>query len=138
VTGDRLAWFGSARRRAPHLGAGGGRRRAAWISFQPFYGRPAYRATAEVSIYVAPAHRRRGVGRRLLAEAIRRAPSFGITTLLGFIFAHNEPSLRLFRGFGFRRWGRFPRVADMDGVERDLDILGLRVADRPPPPASIR
>ena len=71
------------------------------------------------------------MGRGLLAEAIRRAPSFGVTTLLGFIFAHNEPSLRLFEGFGFQRWARLPRVANLDGVERDLDILGLRVPDIP-------
>jgi len=28
---------------------------AGWLSFQSFYGRPAYRATAEVSIYIARA-----------------------------------------------------------------------------------
>jgi L-amino acid N-acyltransferase YncA len=100
---------------------------AGWLSFQSFYGRPAYRATAEISIYVAPAYQRRGVGRRLLDEAVRRAPGYGIKTLLGFIFAHNEPSLRLFDGFGFQRWAHLPRVADMDGIERDLIIVGLRL-----------
>ncbi len=109
---------------------------AGWVSFQSFYGRAAYRATAELSVYVAPAHRRRGVGRALLAEAVRRAPALGITTLLGFIFAHNEPSLRLFEGFGFQCWGRLPRVADLDGIERDLDILGRRVAEAPPSKSS--
>ena len=98
-----------------------------WLSFQSFLGRPAYRPTAEISIYVAPSHRRKGTGRRLLSEAVRRAPSLGLTTLLAFIFAHNDPSLRLFEGFGFDRWGCLPRVADMDGAERDLLILGRRL-----------
>ena len=98
-----------------------------WLSFQSFYGRAAYRATAELSIYVSSAHRRRGVGRALLAEAVRRAPALGLRTLLGFIFAHNEPSLRLFEGLGFERWGCLPRVADLDGIERDLVIVGLRL-----------
>jgi phosphinothricin acetyltransferase len=102
---------------------------AGWLSFQPFYGRAAYRATAELSVYVAPNHQRRGVARRLLSEAIRRAPSLGLKTLLGFIFAHNEPSLRLFETLGFQRWGRLPRVADPDGAERDLVIVGLRVEE---------
>ena len=31
-----------------------------WLSFQRFYGRPAYAGTAEVSIYVDPAHGRQG------------------------------------------------------------------------------
>ena len=98
-----------------------------WLSFGKFYGRPAYAATAEVSIYVDPAAQRRGIARALLHEAIARAPSLGLTTLLGFIFAHNTASVALCLGFGFQRWGLMPRVAQLDGVERDLLILGLRV-----------
>jgi L-amino acid N-acyltransferase YncA len=97
-----------------------------WVSFQPFYGRPAYRATAEVSVYVAPGHHRRGIGRALLTEAVQRAPELGLRTLLGFVFAHNRPSLGLFEALGFVRWGHLPRVAELDGVERDLLIVGRR------------
>jgi L-amino acid N-acyltransferase YncA len=98
-----------------------------WVSFQPFYGRPAYQATAEVSVYVLPGHHRRGIGRALLTEAIRRAPELGLRTLLGFVFAHNRPSLGLFETLGFAEWGHLPRVAELDGVERDLLIVGRRV-----------
>ena len=97
-----------------------------WISFQSFYGRPAYHATAELSVYVAPDAQRRGYARQLVAEAIRRAPEFDLKTLLAFIFGHNEPSLALFRSFGFDTWGHLPRVAELDGIERDLLILGRR------------
>lgn len=99
-----------------------------WLSFQSFYGRPAYEATAELSVYVAPDHQRRGVGRALLARAVERGPGLGLRTLLGFIFGHNAPSLRLFASFGFERWGLLPRVAELDGVERDLVIVGRRLA----------
>ena len=71
---------------------------AGWFSFEPFRERPAYRATAEVSVYVAEGHRRKGIGRRLLAEAIRRAPGFGFKTLTAGAFGHNGPSLELFEG----------------------------------------
>ncbi len=98
-----------------------------WLSFQSFYGRPAYHATAEISVYVASDTHRRGYGRGLLSEAIRRAPEFGLKTLLGFIFAHNQPSLALFRSFGFETWAHLPRVAELDGIERDLMILGRRL-----------
>ncbi len=100
---------------------------AGWLSFQSFYGRPAYNATAEISVYVAPNHQRHGCGRKLLAAGVRRARSFGLNTLLGFIFGHNAPSLGLFQGFGFERWALLPRVAELDGVERDLVIVGLRL-----------
>jgi L-amino acid N-acyltransferase YncA len=100
---------------------------AGWLSFQPFYGRPAYHATAEISVYVAPNNHRRGIARALVVAAIEAAPRLGLKTLLGFIFGHNEPSLRLFAGFGFQRWALLPRVAELDGVERDLVIVGLRI-----------
>jgi phosphinothricin acetyltransferase len=100
-----------------------------WLSFQPFYGRPAYHATAELSIYVAPYAQGRGIGRALLERAIDRGPSLGLKTLLGFIFGHNDASLALFERFGFRRWGSLTRVAELDGVERDLVIVGLRLRD---------
>ena len=70
----------------------------------------------------------RGSGGFLLGEAIGRAPACGLRTLVGLIWAHNEPSLRLFGRFGFERWGHLPRVAVLDEEERDLVIVGRRVA----------
>jgi L-amino acid N-acyltransferase YncA len=98
-----------------------------WLSFQPFYGRPAYNATAELSVYVSPQRQRAGIGRNLLAAAIEAAPRLGRKTLLGFIFGHNAPSLRLFESFAFERWALLPRVAALDGTERDLVIVGRRL-----------
>ena len=101
---------------------------AGWLSFQSFYGRPAYHATAELSIYVAPSRQRQGIGTGLLGSAIEQAPRLGLKTLLGFIFAHNQASLRLFEKFRFERWGTLPSVAELDGVERDLIIVGRRLS----------
>lgn len=100
---------------------------AGWLSFKSFYGRPAYHATAEVSIYVAPHYQRCGIGRQLVTQAIYYTPRLGLKTLLGFIFAHNQPSLQLFESLGFQRWGYLPQVAELDGVERDLLIMGYRI-----------
>jgi L-amino acid N-acyltransferase YncA/predicted O-methyltransferase YrrM len=95
-----------------------------WLDFKKFLPRCAYRGTAEISVYVDAEFRRRGVGQRLLEQAIARAPSLGITALVGLIFAHNEPSLKLFQRLGFERWAFFPGVAQLDGVERDLVAMG--------------
>lgn len=126
---SRESWFAAHEPRHRPLwvieGAGGAV--IGWLSFQSFYGRCAYRGTAEISIYLAPPQRRRGLGRWLLGEAIARAPAHGIDTILGFIFAHNAPSLRLFSGAGFATWGNLPSVALLDGVRRDLLILGRGV-----------
>ena len=99
----------------------------AWVSFQSFYGRPAYNGTAEVSIYIHHDFRGKKLGKFLIQKAIDECPKIGIKTLLGFIFGHNEPSLKLFKSFGFEKWAHLPDVAELDGVERDLLILGKRV-----------
>jgi len=99
-----------------------------WMSYSNFYGRPAYSGTAELSIYIDEAWRGKGIGKYCLEQAIAFAPEIKVHTLLGFIFGHNVPSLALFRKFGFDTWAHFPRVANLDGVERDLIILGKRVA----------
>lgn len=103
-----------------------------WLSLRSFYGRPAYAATAETGVYVAPEAQHRGVGRQLLRHAIAAAPGLRLRTLLAFVFAHNAASVGLFVAEGFARWGLLPGVAELDGVERDLAILGLRVAGTSP------
>ncbi|MDE1184340.1 GNAT family N-acetyltransferase [Paraburkholderia sp.] len=125
---SRLAWFhahGPNKRPLWVIEEGG--EIVAWLSFSDFYGRPAYLRTAEVSIYLHENARGKGLGKQLLKASLDVAPGLGIDTVLGFVFGHNEPSLRLFRGFGFDVWGTLPRVAVLDGVERDLVILGLRL-----------
>jgi L-amino acid N-acyltransferase YncA len=97
---------------------------AGWLTLKTFLPRSAYRDTAEVSVYVDENFRRHGVGRALLSEAIVRAPEFGIAAMVGLIFSHNQPSLRLFAQLGFEKWGLLPGVARLDDVERDLTIMG--------------
>ncbi len=98
-----------------------------WVSFQSFYGRPAYDNTSEISIYLREDQRGKGLGKEVLDYCIGRAPEFHIKTLLGFIFAHNEPSLKLFMNAGFKEWAHLPDIAVLDGVERSLKILGRRI-----------
>ncbi len=99
-----------------------------WLSYSNFYGRPAYAGTAELSVYLHESARGKGLGRYFLEQAMAFAPTIQVHTLLGFVFGHNEPSLKLFEALAFERWANMPRVATLDGVERDLVILGKRVA----------
>ncbi|MEP6699223.1 MAG: N-acetyltransferase family protein [Verrucomicrobiota bacterium] len=101
---------------------------AGWLSFHSFLSRCAYRGTTEISVYVSERFRRAGIGRRLLEKAIADSPSLEISVLVGCIFAHNEPSLRLFERAGFERWGSLPRIARVDEVARDLVIVGRHLA----------
>lgn len=136
VTGDtepisvesRQAWFEAHSPKGyPIWVAQRGGAIAGWFSFQPFYGRPAYHRTAEISIYISPQHRRQGIGTTLLEQAIAQAPELGLATLLGFVFAQNHPSLRLLEQFNFREWGFLPSIAEIDDSTRDLVILGRKL-----------
>lgn len=99
----------------------------AWMSFQSFYGRAAYNGTAEISIYVSEEYRGVGVGSILIEKAVAECPRLGVTSLVGFVFGHNVGSLSLLTKYGFKQWGFLPGVAVLDGVERDLVIVGLKV-----------
>jgi phosphinothricin acetyltransferase len=126
---SKRAWFEQhAPRVRPLWVVDHGSQIAGWLSLSDFYGRPAYSRTAEVSVYVRDTSRRAGIGAYLLSQATAHAPALGIDTLIGFIFGHNEPSLSLFRRFGFSIWGELPRVTVLDGIERDVIIVGRRLA----------
>ncbi|WP_373542008.1 N-acetyltransferase family protein [Chamaesiphon sp.] len=99
-----------------------------WFSFRSFYGRDAYRHTAEVSVYVSPDYQHQKLGGTLLTQAIASTPKLDLKTLVAFIFSHNQPSLNLFKKHDFQQWGYLPQIAELNGIDRDLVILGRQVA----------
>jgi phosphinothricin acetyltransferase len=124
---ERLPWFERHGPERPLLVCEAEDTIAAWFGFEDFYGRAGFAPTSELSLYVAPESRGQGLGRLLLGHALEMAPGLGIRSVLAWVFAHNTPSLRLLDGAGFSRWGYLPRVAEMDGREFDLVILGKRL-----------
>lgn len=89
--------------------------------------RPGYFMTADLAIYLHPDYQRCGLGGYLLAQAIDASPGLGIEVLTATIFGSNTGSLRLFEKHGFERWGFMPRVARLEGSERDLVLVGRRL-----------
>lgn len=98
-----------------------------WVSLQKFYGRPAYDITAEISIYLHESCRGRGLGMPVLQQAIILSAALGIQNLLGFVFAHNIPSMKLFEKAGFETWANMPGIAVLDDEYRSLIILGKKI-----------
>ncbi|MEI6328708.1 MAG: N-acetyltransferase family protein [Pseudanabaena sp. ELA645] len=127
---SRLAWFRSHGDRYPVwviTNSDQNQQIMGWLSLQMFYGRPAYHKTAEVSIYIAPNHQGKGLGKKLLDQAIASCPKLDISKLVGFVFAHNTASCRLFKSFGFEEWGFLPQIAELDGLEQSLIIFGKKL-----------
>lgn len=100
----------------------------AWIGLTSFYGgRPAYNATAEISIYISPQHQCQGYGSLLVQQMIDHCPSLGITTLIAMYFDHNIASQRLFTSLGFKPMGHLAEIAVLEGTKRGLIIAGKRI-----------
>ena len=72
----------------------------------PFRLRPAYRYCVELSVYIAPGARGRGVGRMLMEALIARARALGLRHLIGAIGdSANAGSIALHKAAGFREAG---------------------------------
>lgn len=97
---------------------------AGWLSLSDWHTRAAYAGTAQVGVYVATAAHRQGVGGTLLAHALDAAPGLGIDRMIGMVFGHNAASRALFTAHGFEQWGLLPGVTVLDGVRRDVLLLG--------------
>ena len=74
-------------------------------SLSPYRERPAYRGTAEVSVYVHHAHKRKGIGHALLNELVENAKQHGFHTLIARVSGPNAASHALFAASGFEKVG---------------------------------
>ena len=79
-------------------------------SLSPYRDRPAYRTTAEDSVYVARPWQGRGVGRLLLAQLLDVATASGFHAVMARIVGGHHASIALHRGQGF----------DVVGTEREV------------------
>lgn len=92
-----------------------------------FKPRPAYRFSAEDSIYMAPEACGSGLGRALLAELMRRAETAGIRKLIAVIGdSANAASIGVHRSAGFTDVGTLKSCGWK--FERWLDVVLMEMA----------
>jgi L-amino acid N-acyltransferase YncA len=95
-----------------------------------FKPRPAYRFSAEDSIYLAPHANGQGLGRALLAELTTQAERAGVRKLIAVIGdSRNTGSIGVHRALGFQHVGvlascgwKFDRWLDVVLMERSLGL----------------
>jgi L-amino acid N-acyltransferase YncA len=97
-----------------------------WAALSPVSTRPVYAGVVEVSVYVAPNARGKGVGRRLLEALVAAAERDGRWTLQAGIFPENEASVALHARCGFGVVGRRERLGCLHGVWRDVLLMERR------------
>jgi RimJ/RimL family protein N-acetyltransferase len=92
----------------------------------------ASRHVADHGLMVAASHRRRGIGRALLEQAVEWARGAGGSKLELHVFPWNEPALALYEAFGFEREGLRRRHYRRDGQEVDAILMALHLEERSP------
>jgi L-amino acid N-acyltransferase YncA len=103
---------------------------------QWFKPRPAYRFSAEDSIYLHPDASGKGVGRRLLAELAARAEAAGIRKLIAVIGdSANAASIAVHRSLGFEPVGVMKSCGWKFGQWLDIVLMekALGEGDTTPP-----
>jgi L-amino acid N-acyltransferase len=100
---------------------------AGWASLNEWSQRQAYARTAEASVYVDPAHQRRGVGRRLMEALVERGREAGLGVLVARVAEGNPASIELLESVGFRRFGTQRRCGEKFGRVLDVELLDLHL-----------
>lgn len=89
-----------------------------------FKPRPAYRFSAEDSVYVADSARGGGVGRALLAALIEASEAAGVRQLMAVIGdSANHGSIGLHKALGFEQTGLMRSVGWKHGAWRDIVLM---------------
>lgn len=95
--------------------------------------RAAYGWNAEISCYLAPELRGRGVGRRLYAHIEEILTRLGYYKLFAVVTSANAPSVAFHRALGFRDAACFRNVGYKQGGWYDVLWLEKTLCDRPEP-----
>ncbi len=91
----------------------------------PWKERKAYHRTLETTIYLAPAHQRKGLGTRLMQQLIERCRCVGAHALIACITADNTASIELHTRLGFRKVSHFTEVGCKFG--QLLDVVDMEL-----------
>jgi L-amino acid N-acyltransferase YncA len=81
-----------------------------YASSRKWRSRSAYRFSAEITIYVAPGHARRGIGSSLYSRLFPILQARGIHAVIGGIALPNDASVALHEKFGMRKVAHFSEV----------------------------
>jgi L-phenylalanine/L-methionine N-acetyltransferase len=86
---------------------------------------PASHHVADLGLMVAASHRRQGIGRALLRQAVEWAHHTGVSKLELHVFPDNEPAIALYESFGFVREGYRRRHYRRNGEYVDAVLMAF-------------
>jgi ribosomal protein S18 acetylase RimI-like enzyme len=89
-----------------------------------------YAHVGEIAILVSNAERGAGLGRALMEMAIEWGRSVRLTKLSLRVFPDNRRAIALYRSLGFQDEGLVRGEVRMPSGDKDMLLMGLRLADR--------
>ena len=95
--------------------------------------RAAYSWNAEISCYLAPTARRKGIGRKLYAEVERILAEQGVQKVFAVVTSANWPSVRFHEAIGYTQCACFKEVGYKLGQWYDVIWLEKRLQTNPNP-----
>lgn len=98
-----------------------------WSALLPYSSRTVYHGVAELSVYINPDYAGQGVGSKLMKKIVESAQVNGCWMLQSSIFPENIASIALHKKFGFREVGYREKIAQLDGVWRDVLLFEKRL-----------
>jgi L-amino acid N-acyltransferase YncA len=120
TTADITGWLDDRR---PFVVAELDGRIVGWARAGAYSDRCVYEGIGEHAVYVDPAARGHGLGRRLLAELCAEAERHGLYKLTSRVFADNHPSRAAHRAAGFEEVGIQRRHGQLDGEWKDCVLV---------------
>lgn len=130
--------IGSLRGRLPWLVCTEGPEVCGYAYADRFRTRAAYQWSAEVTVYVSPSWRRRGVGLALYTSLLEAMRLLGYRNAFAGIALPNAPSVALHEALGFRPAGIFRAAGFKLGRWHDVGWWQLELQPLDPPEAAPR
>lgn len=124
---DRELWFGNhSSERYPIFVFEDGKKVVGWISISPYReGRKALDGTVEISYFTERKFRGKGIGKKLVHEALKSCSRSGFRAVIAIVLEPNVASIKLLGKCGFEQWGFLPEVAHFGGVKCGQFYFGL-------------
>lgn len=120
---SQLIWFRSHDNKHPILVAEENDVVIAWASLSKWSDRCAYDGTAEVSLYVDPEHRAKGIGKKLLEVLTLEGENAGLHNLVSRITEGNLNSIHIHELYGFRHIGVMKEAGTKFGKLLDVHFM---------------